>query len=315
MIKMVRRCVWSAIILVMLGALGLGGGLVAAQESSSGTGLSLSPPTFEISANPGDTLKNVIRVQNISEKNLKVVVEKRNFTALGEEGSVSLTEEETSFSLASWITPGWSEFDLPAKGNINFPFEIKVPLNAEPGGHFGSLVFKIGGLMPGQTGAALAQELGALVLLQVSGNVREEASLESFQTPKSFWEYGPVTFEARVSNKGNVHAKPLGSVAISDLFGRHVATVAIEGRNVLPGAVRRLPIVWEKRNLVGRYAATLSLGYGTKGQALVATTTFWVLPYRVGGAALAVLLAVGLILYRSRVRLKLALKVLLGKHV
>lgn len=315
MIKMVRRYVWSATILVLLGAFGLGGGFVAAQESSSGTGLSLSPPTFEISANPGDSLKNVIRVQNISEKNLKVVVEKRNFTALGEEGSVSLTEEETSFSLASWITPGWSEFDLPAKGNINFPFEIKVPLNAEPGGHFGSLVFKIGGATPSQTGAALAQELGALILLQVSGDVREAAVLESFQVDKSFAEYGPVSFEARVRNSGNVHVKPLGSLAITDLFGRHVATVAVEGRNVLPGAVRRLPVVWEKRNLVGRYTAALSLGYGTKGQALIATTTFWVIPYRVGGAAIAVVLAIGLMLYRSRGRLKLALKVLLGKHV
>lgn len=293
----------------------LRGGGVWAQETRPGVGLSLSPPTFEISANPGDTLKNVIRVQNISEKDVKVVVEKRNFTALGEEGSVSLTEEETSFSLASWITPGWTEFDLPAKGTINFPFEIKVPLNAEPGGHFGSLIFKIGGLMPGQTGAALAQELGALILLQIAGNTKEAAVLESFRTPKNLYEYGPVEFEARVRNDGNVHAKPHGSLVITNLLGRQVANVPIEGRNVLPGAIRKIPILWEKKNLFGRYTATLSLGYGSKGKALMATTTFWGFPYRLGSVVAVGILIFAALLYRGRRRIKLAFQILLGKEV
>lgn len=296
--------------------LSLGVGSVSAQGSSSGTGLSLSPPTFEISANPGDTLKNVIRVQNISEKNVKVAVEKRNFTAIGEEGSVSLTEEETTFSLASWITPGWTEFELPAKGTTNFPFEIKVPLNAEPGGHFGSIIFKIGSTPPaGASGASLAQELGALVLLQISGPVKEEAILETFKVSQNFFEYGPVDFEARVRNEGNIHVKPHGSLIITNILGRQVASVPVDGRNVLPGAVRKLPIVWETKNLIGRYTATLSLGYGQQGKALTLTTTFWGFPYKLGGAIFAVLLLIGALLYRGRRRVKLALQILLGKEV
>ncbi|MDP2873841.1 MAG: hypothetical protein Q8N84_00910 [bacterium] len=296
--------------------LSLGVGSVSAQGSSSGTGLSLSPPTFEISANPGDTLKNVIRVQNISEKDVKVAVEKRNFTAIGEEGSVSLTEGETSFSLASWITPGWTEFDLPAKGTTNFPFEIKVPLNAEPGGHFGSIIFKIGSTPPaGASGASLAQELGALILLQISGSVKEEAILETFKVSQNFFEYGPVDFEARVRNEGNIHVKPHGSLIITNLLGRQVASVPVEGRNVLPGAVRKLPIVWETKNLIGRYTATLSLGYGQQGKALTLTTTFWGFPYRVGGVVAVALLLLGVLLYRGRRRVKLAWRVLLGKEI
>jgi len=283
--------------------------------AAESTGLRLSPPTFEISANPGDTIKNVIRVQNISEKNIRVVVDKRNFTAVGEEGSVGLTEEETSFSLASWMTPGWPEFDLPAKSNISFPFEIRIPLNAEPGGHFGSLIFKICGLLPGQAGAGVSQELGALILLQIAGKTKEEATLESFQVKRSLWEYGPVEFEARVKNEGNVHLKPHGSLSITNVFGKQVANIPIEGRNVLPGAIRKIPFSWDRKNLFGHYVATLSLGYGDKGKALITTTSFWGFPYRVGGIVLTVLFVLGFLLFRARRRISLALRILLGKNV
>src|SRR3989344_2318523 len=71
-----------------------------AQES---IGFAVSPPTFELSANPGDTLSNVVRVENLSDSELTIEMDTRNFTAYGEEGAVGLTDEESGFSLASWI--------------------------------------------------------------------------------------------------------------------------------------------------------------------------------------------------------------------
>ena len=83
-------------------------------------GIALSPPTFELAANPGDILQNTIRVENLNEVPIQVSVERQNFTALGEEGSVGLTEEETAFSLASWIVVTPEEAVIPAKGNFTF---------------------------------------------------------------------------------------------------------------------------------------------------------------------------------------------------
>jgi len=284
---------------------------VWAQES---TVISLSPPTFELLANPGDSLENVIRVTNPNDRPLTVVVERRNFTALGEEGSVGLTAEETSFSLASWITVTPAEAEIPAKSDRNFTFRTRIPLNAEPGGHFGSIIFKIGGAAPPQTGAAVSQELGALVLLRVAGETEEKASLESFSAEKDFLEYGPVGFAVRVRNEGNVHLKPTGTITISNLFGKEVAQLEIEPRNVLPEAVRRLSATWDQRLLLGRYTATASLTYGNQGQILTASTTFFGFPYKVGGAILAGLIILGGIIYRARARIRLALRVLFSKE-
>lgn len=283
-----------------------------AQES---VGLALSPPTFELSANPGDVLENTLRVENLTSKPMMILVDRRNFTALGEEGAIGLTEEETSFSLASWIAVTPSEVEIPARSSKTFTFKTNIPLNAEPGGHFGSIIFRVGGQkMPGQTGAVVSQELGALVLLRIAGKTAEQASLESFAAQKRLWEKGPVNFEVRVKNEGNVHFKPTGVITIVNFFGKKVATFNIEPKNVLPGAIRKMEATWGQKFLLGKYTATVSLTYGSQGKILTASTTFFGFPYKIGGIILAVLLILGASLYQIRERLKLALKVLRGKY-
>jgi len=170
-----------------------------------------------------------------------------------------------------------------------------------------------GGGEVSQTGASVTQELGALFLLRVAGEVTEAGELESFAAEKSFWEYGPVSFDLRVKNSGNVHIKPRGKIKITNIFGKEVAEVDAAPQNVLPGAVRRFSPVWEKKRLIGKYTATASLVYGGDSDVLSSSTTFYAFPYKVGGAALVGILALGFLLYRGRKRIGLALKILFGK--
>jgi len=278
-------------------------------------GLALSPPTFELSANPGDNLENTIRVENLTAVPMKVSVQKRNFTAMGEEGAVNLTEEEDTFSLASWITVLPSEAEISSKGTMTFTFQTAVPLNAEPGGHFGSIIFRIGGQSnPQQSGAVVAQELGALVLVRIAGKTSEKATLESFVPKKRLWERGPVEFEIRVKNEGNVHIKPAGVITITNLFGRKVATFNVDPKNVLPGAIRKSTALWDKKFLFSKYTASLALNYGTQGKILIGSTTLIGFPYKVVGLVLLGLAILIFLLYRARKRISLALKVLFGKY-
>lgn len=309
-----KRCYFIAFTSLFLALLFLIFNSLKQVEALDYAGLSLSPPTFELSANPGDNLKNTIRVQNLSEVPMKIVVERRNFTALGEEGGVDLSEVETPFSLASWITVFPSEAEIPAKGTTNFLFQTAIPLNAEPGGHFGSIVFRLGEQGDSQqSGAKVAQELGALVLLRVSGKTTEKASLVSFSSSKKIWNRGPVEFEIRVKNEGNVHLKPTGIITIKDIFGRKVGSFNIDPKNVLPGAVRKSTATWDNKFLFSRYTATLALNYGTQGQVLAGSTTFYAFPYKIVGPVVLGLIILIFLLYKARRRVGLALKVLFGK--
>lgn len=284
---------------------------VRSAKAQDALGISLSPPTFEISGNPGDVIKNTLRIENLNDTPLTLALDKRNFTAIGEQGAVGLTEENTTFSLASWVATDVKEITIPARASRSVAFTITIPAGAEPGGHFGSIVAKT---VPNPTlaasGAVLTQELGSLILLRVAGAVKENADIESFSPARNLYEYGPVTLNLRVKNQGSVHVKPTGTLVISNMLGAQVATIELSGKNVLPDATRMIDIEWPVHLGLGRYSATLVATYGSNQSPLTATTSFVIFPYRlIAGIAFGLVILL-IIFFRSRKRFALAFKVL-----
>src|SRR5690606_8074877 len=117
------------------------------------------------------------------------------------------------------------------------------------------------GSAPTPGSAAVTTRVGTLVLLRVSGNVSEQASISTFEAP-AYSQQGPVNFSLRIQNEGNVHIRPKGTIIITDMFGRKVEEIPLDGANVLPGSVRKTDSTWEKTNILGTYTATLVATYG-----------------------------------------------------
>lgn len=287
-------------------------GLVRAQQPSQIT-LSVSPISFELSANPGDTLERSFRIVNGTDNELTLSATPKNFTAEGEEGGVNLTDEETTFSLASWISVNPVEAVVPARGSQTFAFSVKVPDNAEPGGHFGSVIVKTNPVALDATGAAVSQEAGPLILVSVAGDITESANIVEFKSQKNFWEKGPIILETRVENKGNVHFKPSGIITIKNMFGREVTKINLEERNVLPDTIRKLVNEWDPGFAVGRYSADLSIVFGPNQTLTTATTSFTIFPYKVIVPALVGLVLLLVLIVRSRKRIAAAGRALTGR--
>lgn len=313
-----KRLVVALRIFVLFGVMGFAvvglASIAHAQNNQPATGLAVSPPTFELSANPGDTLKNSVRVDNITDQPLELSIIKRNFTALGEEGGIDLSEQDGNYSLANWIEVSPATAVVGARESKTFDYTITVPANAEPGGRFGSIIFKTTAKPVGnQNGVAVSQEVGALVFIKIAGEVKEKATIASFTT-NTLHENGPVGFDLRVKNEGNVQFKPTGSITISDIFGNKVATIPINSQNVLPDATRKMTASWDNFWLFGKYQATASVVYGNNRQILTATTTFWGFPYKLVGLLVAGIGVLVWLLYSRRARILRAFKVLFGKE-
>lgn len=291
--------------LLTVGILTLGIYKLNAQQAVKG--LAVTPSNFELSIEPGGQTTQKVRLLNQTNQDVNIRVDRRNFTSAGEEGEVSITSEETPFSIASWIKVTPETINVPAGASREFTFAITAPQNAEAGGHFGSLVFAT---VPGQnldkTGALLSQEIASLILLKVPGNVEEKAVVESFTSDKNFYELGPVSFTARIKNQGAVHIKPLGSVTIKGPFVN--TSDPIEERNVFPGAIRKIPATVNTRFMLGKYTAEFIATYGSNNQQLYAYTTFYAFPVRIGGAFILFLI----ILFLIRKRLARALGALIS---
>jgi len=270
------------------------GGMILAEGVFAGVKLGVSPVVFELTGNPGETITNQIKVFNDSEDSIvgiEMLVE--DISPSGEEGFVSVAPAETyTYSIASWVVFDQQEFVLQPKEERNVVFSIVIPENAEPGGHYGTVLAGSKAVIGKEmTGAAIAARVGSLVLLSVPGEVKQDLVVSEFSAP-SYSEYGPIPFIVKFENKGTVHVKPTGYITVTNWLGKKVGDVGFASRNVLPSAIRRFEASLDKKWFwSGKYTATLSGSYGSSNIPFSpAVITFWAFPWKFAVAALVVVL-------------------------
>lgn len=299
-------CYLGALLMFVLFALPT----VAADGS---TNVSISPLTFDLTANPGDTITNELLVRNSGTDPVVLSIEVQDFVANGEEGEVTLTDEKSTYSLASWVETDTSKFTLAGGKQKSAKFVIRVPYNAEPGGHYASVYVHVGATLDNATsGSGVGQKIGSLLLLKVAGRATSTADIETFKPTKSTFSKGPVDFNIRIKNSGSVHIKPKGVIAITDMFGKKVADVNVSQLNVLPGAIRHMTAIWDKTPAFGKYTATLLAYYGDDNQQLTAVTSFWIVPWVSILVWTLVIVLASVLLWFGRFRIRGALKELLN---
>jgi len=262
-------------------------------------GIKISPVRIEEIVEPGQTLLQQLKVTNESNIPKTLYVYLRDFKAEGESGKPKLIVpgSEEGYFLASWVDITTEGMEFGPREQKVIPFKINVPADAGPGGHYGAILF---GTKPPKlqldseekgAGMSIAQQTGGLVLLQVKGDVIEEARIREFATDKDFYSTPfNVNFLIRIENLGNVHIKPHGAIKVKNMFGREVTIIRVndKGANVLPNSIRRFVTSWEASNGFGRYTASLGLTYGTPAdvggqgkQTLYTEKYFWIIPWRI----------------------------------
>lgn len=278
-----------------------------AQNGLEGQSLEVSPPTQELTANPGETLTVKAKIRNRTSEPKPISVRIEDFVANGDEGQVSLTEKGP-WAISTWTTVTPTEFTLAPNEQKEVTATITIPKTGVAGGKYGSFVFAVKGKSSAKA-ASVTQEVASLFLIDVGGEKIEKLSVTSFTAP-SFLEFGPVPMEITYKNDGNIHMKPYGVVSVTDMLGRKVADVTVVGTNVFPQASRKVTVRLEKTLLVGPFTATAILyPGGTVNSPMTATATFTVFPVRIA----VVIALVLVVIYLLRKRLLKALKALAGK--
>lgn len=280
----------------------------------------LTPTRFELSGNPGETLKEEMLLTNETDTGEAFYASFSNFEAQGESGSPAFVDPKEG--LGTWIKTEFSSVYLAPREEETVKFEITIPKDAEPGGHFAVIFW---GTSPtnGSDGVSIGSKTGALVLLSVNGDVKEEAGLLSFNTKENdfFYKTLPVSLEYRFKNDGGDRIKPVGTITIrNSLFipTDRLDANPVEG-NILPASTRKFNVDWVKyqqpkdyiiptgffekfwgevsyqwKNFaVGLYSAKLNVEYGLKEEQVTRTVYFFVFPWQL----LLVLLVLFIILF------------------
>lgn len=279
----------------------LGGSVFSQAVFAQGASLGISPLTFELSGTPGDVIENYLKIYNPSGNTIGVKMQVEDIAPTGEMGFVTVEPAETeTYSLARWIKCEPEELDLRPGEEKLVKFTLHIPSNAEPGGHYGTVLAATKSISgAGATGATIVQRIGALVLLTVPGEMKENLIIQDFNAP-GYSDYGPIMFTIRFKNTGTIHLKPRGLITITNLLSKKVADISIPEKNVLPGGVRKYELSWDQKWLwAGKYTATLTGSYGiSNAQLNPVVITFWVFPWKFGLGILVILIL--LILSRRR---------------
>lgn len=280
--------------------------------------LTISPPIYDYTLNPGDSIRDVVKLYNESEAPITVYPQVYNFTFTeGDETSGTPSfyksdEIRNGYELGPWITVSDKAVTLQPGQRLSLDFTVAIPENAAPGSHFGSIQLRTSAEEPlaGPT-VSLVGGTGVLIMVRVAGTVDDAMTITRFGGDRDFYTSLPVDFHTRLENRGNIHLRPTGNIFVTNVFGKQVSSIQVNGefRTILPQSARRFDNSWFKRKVqdgaseftkewrnfaFGRYEALLVLNYGPDNKVVTTSWAFWVIPWMVlsvivGGAILIVL--------------------------
>lgn len=258
----------------------------------------VGPGKFELELAPGQSKTVELLVTNrMGERKLfQFTTEDAEGSATGET-SVSLLGERTGpYTIKDFVSVPYERFYLEHGQRARVPVTISIPLDAEPGGRYGSLLTQITSNpeeLEGETGAApasvIVSRIGTLFFVTTPGETDQAGQLIDFTTKgdRAFFLSGPIDFAISYENTGSVHLNAYGVVTISNILGEEVGTVQLDPWFILPQSLRTREITWNRDFLIGRYTATLRLNRGYDDLIDEATVTFWVFPWKVMAIAFA----------------------------
>lgn len=277
---------------------------VFGQNNQSTVGV--SPAIIESILLPNSSKRSTVYVYNLSENPLPI---KSTVQKMIPQEEIN-DNQENIFSSESWINIEPKEFILKPQERKEIKINIKIPKNAEPGGHYATILFEP--LIP-QTSSTksvgIATKVGILAFLVVKGDIVENCEIISFNT-KKFWLSIPINLEITLKNTGNIHLLPRGKIVIRNLRKKIITVLPLNNNMVLPQTSKPINIEWTKNNIFGRYTAELELNYGSENQSLKSNSiVFWFMP--INYTLLFILLTLIVIyLTINKKKLKLVIKIL-----
>ncbi len=260
-------------------------------ENLPGGGLTISPPLLELNLKPGETYVGKIKITNTSEKMMEVYPQAMNFRAKGEGGEPEFFSDDdssNSYALSAWLKFSPRKLAFTLEQYTEWDFQIVVPQNAEPGGHYGVIFFSTEPpeVSKDITQIALQTKIGSLILVKVAGAIEESAFLKEFSAPHFLFK-PPVDLVVRIQNTGNVHIKPQGEISLLNWQGKLLSELPIneKSNNVLPDSTRKFDAQWQATQKpfykmpIGKFSGDIKIVYGETAKTLNGEVSFWVIPW------------------------------------
>src|SRR5665213_367988 len=182
-------------------------------KGNAQVGISLFPIKFDVTIAPGNTYSDTVTVINPNDFPIGVQPEVENIAG-GNQGSIDLVNTDIPHGLSSWISIDETSFTLAPQQQKQIPFSITIPVNGEPCGHYGAILFRGLSVTTTTSGVGISGRVGSVILVNVPGDSHATGNIADFTGPSSYISHGPFQFSFTVNNTGNTHFTPQGDVTL-----------------------------------------------------------------------------------------------------
>lgn len=243
--KLLTASIWAAFFLIFF------------SSGNFANALTVGPAKIEFTASPGDVLNFNLFIRNDNEWDSEYYLSVEGFNDIGGERKFFENPPEND-----WFEIQEKIF-LKAKDDIGIPVRINIPQSAPPGGHF--LAIWVGSGTPkkeeGQVG--IVSRVGALVFINVRGNAIYKADILKFEAKRFAYNF-PVKFSYLIKNEGNTYITPKGYLEIKNIFGKEVASLPVNPKEIqiLPNSTKAIETEWRGNFAFGVYKAVFNMNYG-----------------------------------------------------
>lgn len=212
--------------------------LAASPASAQGFAAYISPPRFEVAAEPGQTLRQVVEIQHVGRVrgNYRIYT---NDWVFNPDNSVTFTDTLAPDSCRPWVAIERRELSIEPGARYRYRFEITPP-SGTPAREC-RFALMVEGLesakIEGQLNFPVGGRIGVIVYASIGGAApRLEITGTRVATVN-----GQATALVDVRNSGNAHGRVEGFVNGVDADGKRLE-LALADLPILPGETRSLSL-------------------------------------------------------------------------
>jgi hypothetical protein len=224
----------AVIVLTLLSLLFVSGVSRAANLSTAGHGITISPAAQQLSLSKGqDSLTFNIGIANNTPNSVVVGLSALDFTSLNQSGGIrflTTTQQKESnlHYLASSLSFVLPQLALAPSQNIVTPVTINNANQLSPGGHYAAVIFKINSapLKDTKNPVNINEAVSSLVFVSTQGSGTQSLVLQ-YVSIGSLFTHFPTATSVILADSGNTQTIPSGVIQILDSRKNIVSQVQI----------------------------------------------------------------------------------------
>lgn len=299
-----NRVPGALLLLTALVPLVLGSPALAQEPGTDAVDFVVSPASIAVRVAPGDTQEIPMRVTNRSAKPLELLT---YVQAIEIAPTDLVTTDELAFTAARWTRFTEPVLVVPGNSQATAVLFVDVPRDAPTGGYHAFAFFQ-SQVTAGDGVVLQSGRIGSTVLLDVAQPGAEivRSARVSETTLEVHWDglFAPrVEAATTVVNTGETHVVTGGLHTYRTFPGSETGDVELDPRNVLRGTQHTFVSSFTSVPVFGRVTVTSEIVYQVgPGELPVILTqeSVWVIPWRLLGILLVLVLAGGFLLWRLR---------------